>query len=110
MTPSRNDVAASVKARFHQSRWDCVLEALDGYGTEPYERERERVQLAILSLSAGDEDKVREYVAVAKRDYRDVLLWAEYPTEARLDTPAKIEKARDLLESLGVELPSNFPK
>jgi hypothetical protein len=110
MAHSRNDVAASVKAHFHESRWDAVLEALDGYGVEPYERERERVQLAILNLCAGDEDKVREYVAVAKRDYRDVLLWAEYPLEARLDTAEKIKKARDLLERLGVEPPSDFPK
>jgi hypothetical protein len=110
MTHSRNDVTASVKARFRESRWDAVLEALDGYGVEPHERERERVQLAILNLCAGEEDKMREYVAVAKRDYRDVLLWAEYPQEARLDTPEKIEEARDLLKRLGVEPPSDLPE
>jgi len=57
------------------SSWARVLELLDSYGVEPYERERERVQVAILKLSAGSEAKVREYVAVAKRDYRDVLFW-----------------------------------
>jgi hypothetical protein len=107
---SRNDVAARVEDGFDESRWASVLEALDRYGVEPHERERERVQLAILRLSAGNEDKIREYVAIAKRDYRDVLLWAEHPQEARLDTPEKIRKARDLLERLGVTPPSDFPK
>ena len=45
-----------------------VLEFLDTYGVESYERERERVQLAILNLSKGDEEKLREFVAVAKRE------------------------------------------
>jgi hypothetical protein len=35
MPHSRNDVATSVKARFHESRWNAVLETLDGYGVEP---------------------------------------------------------------------------
>ena len=59
-----------------------MLEMLDSYGVKSYERERERVQLDILKLSVGSEEKVREYVAVAKRDYRDVLFWAEYPEES----------------------------
>ena len=82
------------------SSWARVLELLDNYGVESYERERERVQVAILKLSAGSEEKVREYLAVAKRDYRDVLFWAEYPEESRLDTlgeKAKGEKnAREI--------------
>jgi hypothetical protein len=70
--------------------WARVL--LDDYGMEPDERERERVQLDILKLSDGNEEKVREYVAVAKRDYRDVLFWAEYPEESKLDTPREAPK------------------
>ena len=49
------------------------------------------MQLAILKLSDGSEEKLGEFVAVAKRDYRDVLFWAENPEEARLDTPEKCE-------------------
>jgi hypothetical protein len=56
-----------------------ILALLDAYGTETYERERERVQLAILKLSKGDREALIEYVRVAKRDYRNVLAWAEYP-------------------------------
>ena len=85
------------------SSWARVLELLDSYGVEPYERERERVQVAILKLSAGSEEKVREYVAVAKRDYRDVLFLAEYPEESRLDTPEKRQRVRKMFEKFGIE-------
>ncbi len=85
------------------SSWARVLELLDSYGVEPYERERERVQVAILQLSAGSEAKVREYVAVAKRDYRDVLFWAEYPEESKLDRPEKRQRVRRMFEKCGIE-------
>jgi len=87
------------------SSWARVLELLDTYGVESYERERERVQLDILKLSAGSEAKVREYVGVAKRDYRDVLFWADCPEEAKIDTPEKRQKVRELLAKLGVDPP-----
>jgi len=85
------------------SSWARVLELLDSYGVERYERERERVQVAILKLSAGSEAKVREYVAVAKRDYRDVLFWAEYPEESKLDRPEKRQRVRKMFEKFGIE-------
>src|SRR5712691_5484303 len=98
MTHSREEVIASVQAAFPESTWARVLELLDSYGVESYEREPERVQLAILKLSEGNEEKLREFVAVAKRDYRDVLFWAEYPEESRLDTPEKRERVRKMFE------------
>ena len=85
-----------------------VLEFLDTYGVESYERERERVQLAILNLSKGDEEKLREFVAVAKRDYRDVLFWADNPEEAKLDTPEKRERFRKMCEQFGIKPPQNL--
>ena len=88
------------------SSWARVLEY--SYGVEPYERERERVQVAILKLSAGSEEEVREYVAVAKRDYRDVLFWAEYPEESKLDTPEKRQRVREMLEKFGIEPSSDL--
>jgi hypothetical protein len=108
MTHSRDAVVASVGATFPKSSWPRVLELLDSYGVESYERERERVQLAILKLSAGSEEKVREFVAVAKRDYRDVLFWAEYPEEARLDTPEKRQRIRKMFEKFGVKPPDDL--
>jgi hypothetical protein len=105
---SRDEVAASVQATFPLSSWARVLELLESYGVESYERERERVQLAILKLSAGSEEKLREYMAVAKRDYRDVLFWAEYPEESKLDTPEKRQRVRKMFEKFGIEPPSDL--
>ena len=105
---SRDEVVASVQATLPKSSWARVLELLDSYGVEPYERERERVQLDIVKLSAGSEAKVREYVAVAKRDYRDVLFWAEYPEASRLDTPEKRKRVRKMFEKFGIKPPSDL--
>ena len=105
---SRDDVVESVQGTFPKSSWARVLELLDSFDVEPCERERERVQGAILKLSAASEAKVREYVAVAKRDYRDVLFWAEYPEESRLDTPERSERIRKMFKKFGIEPPKNL--
>lgn len=55
--------------------------ALSDYGTASYEREVDRVRLAVLKLSHGELDKLLLLVKDAKADYRDVLAWAEYPDE-----------------------------
>lgn len=55
------------------------MQILDGYGAEPQEAERDRVQLAILRLSEGQQAKLQHYVQAAKHDYRDVLYWSEHP-------------------------------
>ncbi|HYR24029.1 MAG TPA: hypothetical protein VEP30_14015 [Chthoniobacterales bacterium] len=108
MAHSRDEVVAAVEATFPKESWSRVLELLDTYGIEAYERERERVQLAILKLSEGNEEKLREFVAVAKRDYRDVLFWAEYPEEARLDTPEKRERVKKMFEKFGIKPPDDL--
>jgi hypothetical protein len=108
MMHSRDEVIASVQAAFPKESWGRVLGMLDSYGVKSYERERERVQLDILKLSVGSEEKVREYVAVAKRDYRDVLFWAEYPEESRLDTPEKRERVRKMFEKFGIKPPDDL--
>ena len=108
MPHSRDEVVAVVQQTFPEGAHTRVLELLDGYGIESYERERERVQLAILKLSEGNEGKLGEFVAVAKRDYRDVLFWAEYPEEARLDTPEKRERVRKMFEKFGIKPPDDL--
>jgi hypothetical protein len=108
MARSRDEVVAAIQATFLESSRARVLELLDSYGVESYERERERVQLAILKLSGGSEEKLREFVAVAKRDYRDVLFWAENPDEARLDTPEKRERVRKMFEKFGIKPPDDL--
>ena len=108
MAHSREDVLASVRASFPRERRTRVLELLDAYGLAAHERERERVQLAILKLSEGNEEKLRDLVDVAQRDYRDVLFWAEYPEEAKIDTPEKRRQVRELFEKLGLEPPASL--
>src|SRR5438067_266315 len=108
MPPSRDEVIAVVQRTFPESAHARLLELLDTYGVESYERECERVQLAILKLSEGSEEKLREFVAVAKRDYRDVLFWTENPEEARLDTPEKRERVRKMFEKFGIKPPENL--
>lgn len=64
--------------------------------------ERERVQLDILKLSAGDIEHVRSYVAAARLDYRDVIYWAEYyATDPLLKGQDPRRLVEDMLEEWG---------
>jgi hypothetical protein len=110
MTPTRDDVIAAVRAAFPEGARATILAALDTYGVESFERERERVQVAILKLSEGSGARVLEFVAAAKQDYRDVLFWAEYPLESRIDTPEKRQEVRELFGKLGIEPPKGLPE
>jgi hypothetical protein len=102
--PLPQRVIDKVRKEFPQEENDDVLEILSLYGTEDHEREKERVLLAILDLSKGKVEAVRELVDKAKKDYRDVLFWSEYPEESRVDTPAKIARFRKLCSRLGIDL------
>ena len=75
MANTRDQVNAAIRAVFPESDPPSVLAVLDLYGVESHERERERVQLAILALSEGHEDKLLDLVQSAKIDYRDILHW-----------------------------------
>ena len=108
MAHTRDDVLAAIAAGFPKSARPRVLDLLDTYGVNPYEREVARVQLAILTLSEKDEEKLREFTSVAKIDYRDVLFWAEHPGEAKADTPEKRQKVRAMLEKLGLPPPADL--
>lgn len=59
-----------------------IMHILDAYGKEDYEREKKRVQLAILKLCEGDLEKLKKMVEWAKVDYRDVFCPAEYPKQS----------------------------
>lgn len=92
---------AAVQAAFHAGDPAAILAVLDLYGTEPCERERERVQLAIVELSAGSEDKLRELVQTAKSDYRDILAWQQLGPLSEAEGKKLQTKARALLEKWG---------
>ena len=103
MKPSRRSVVRAVEASFPDCPAADILLILDAYGADSHEGERERVQRAIVKLSEGDVEKLREFTAAAKLDYRDVLLWAEYPQEAAVDTPEKEREVQELLAWLEVK-------
>ena len=79
-------------------------EILERYGTQPHEREVERVRAACVKLAEGDEARLEYFVGIAKQDYRDVFFWADNPEEAKL-TPEKRRRMREALVKLGVEVP-----
>ncbi len=56
-----------------------VLTVLDEYGEETWHREPARVRIAALKLAAGCLDRLRNQIAIANVDYRDVLTPAEFP-------------------------------
>ena len=60
---------------------NSIQQELARYGLEEYEREIDRVRLAILKVAGVSPAQVREWVEIAKRDYRDVLAAAEYPNQ-----------------------------
>jgi hypothetical protein len=76
-------VDALVARLFGPAEQDEASRLLAGYGTQPHERESIRVRVAALKLSEGSLARLRDLMAQATRDYRDVLAWAEYPEEMR---------------------------
>ena len=58
-----------------------------------------RLQLAILKLARGELARVVSHLAMAKRDWRDVLMWAEYPADAKLSWNIPPEAHHDAYKS-----------
>lgn len=67
-----------IARRDYGARADEVLALLAAYGEKDWEREVPRVRVAILRLGAGEIETLKTHLGYAKRDYRDVLLGAEY--------------------------------
>jgi hypothetical protein len=74
-----NDVERIVRRDFPNEQFTDVMALLDECGTKKGQRGGPRVQLAALKLAQGGVEKLRPLVESAMRDYRDVLVWAEYP-------------------------------
>lgn len=77
-----------------------IIQKLNTYGTESHEGEPERVRLAILKLCGEDLHGLDDLIEAAKRDYRDVLAWAEYPEEIRAGYRATSELSPEELAAL----------
>jgi gamma-glutamylcyclotransferase (GGCT)/AIG2-like uncharacterized protein YtfP len=91
---TREGVRAAARRLFGEPGLAEALACLDDYGASASEPERARVQLAILGLSRGQPAALRHHLEVAKRDYRDVLLWAEGEGPAVAGTTLDILRAK----------------
>jgi hypothetical protein len=75
---------------FPESQVDAVLDVLREYGPEDWHREGWRVKAAVLRLADGKLHALRTAMEVAKCDFRDVLVAAEYPEYGRrTSSPAR---------------------
>ncbi len=80
------DVNRIVHRDFPESQVDAVFYVLEEYGSEPWHRESYRVKAAVLKLANGKLHALRIAMDTAKRDFRDVLVAAEYPEYGRADS------------------------
>ncbi len=91
-----NDVERIIRRDFPIEQFDTVMAVLKQYGTEKWHRECARVQLAVLKLSNGDLHKRHIAIDVAMKDYRDVIVPAEYPEYSRglhtRELPVKVQE------------------
>jgi hypothetical protein len=72
-------VIARVAHDFSAEDAATVLALLDEAAAGSDGRGAARVQLAILTLSSGNIDRLLANIDAAQKDWRDVLYWAEFP-------------------------------
>ena len=77
---TRDDVLRIVARDFPAEQQAEVLRELDALGTAA----KPRVQLAVLKLVNGRLAELPRHLEMARRDWRDVLMYAEYTADAKL--------------------------
>ena len=85
---TRQDVERVVARDFPSSRAREVVSILDEYQGDDAHHGSDRVRLAALKLAAGDIERLRAAIGMARRDCRDVLALAEYPEYSRSVRPS----------------------
>lgn len=96
-----DDVERVVWREFSTGQFAAVMAILHEYGTEQ-QREAARVRLAALKLAKGNPEKLRANIQSAKRDYRDVLAYAEYPEYSKKGFGVRqlpVEEQRRIIDS-----------
>ena len=97
-----NDVERIVRRDFPNEQFADVITILGEWCTKSGQRGGPRVQLAALKLAQGSVEKLRPLVEDAKRDYRNVLVWAEYPNYHKIGFRARelpIQEQRRIIDS-----------
>ena len=98
---SRDDVERIMERDFRVDQVEMVKTILGEY-TEVNPNRSYRVQLAVLKLADGNIEKVRSNIETAKRDFRDVLAYAEYPEYFATINPGReysIEEKNRIIEN-----------
>ena len=85
---TESDVVRVVQRDFPNKQFDDAISILNEYGTEEWHRSVNRVHIAALKLADGDLQALRREIDAAKRDYRDVLAYAEYPEYMQKVSPS----------------------
>jgi hypothetical protein len=101
MKPLANAVKVQALTAFGAENLPTILALLNQYGRETHEPEQDRVQSAIIELSAGQPDRLRELVSIAKNDYRDILAWQQLGPMAEKDGRKLQAQTRALLKKWG---------
>ena len=83
MIPLSDTIREKVKQHFSASEDRKHAEALLLRYGEENEREVERVRCDLFELCGSSLERLAHYIEVAKRDYRDIIFWAEYETDER---------------------------
>jgi hypothetical protein len=82
--PSRNLVLSKLHECFPDpATAQEALQSLDRYGDREWHICKDGVHLAILKLSERKLWRLREFVQIARKDFRDVLVLATRPEQAR---------------------------
>ncbi len=83
-TVSADDVERIIRRDFSAEQYDAIVETLGLLG----QWGNPRTQLAVLKLAAGNLERLAVYVKAGRSDFRDVLMWAEYPqANKKVNTP-----------------------
>lgn len=90
-------VRRAIKEQFAPDEQDEIYRLLEPFLADS----GKRIPLCILKLAAGRKADVALLVDEARRDYRNVIFWAENRGESVLDTPEKIDDLQKLLEWAG---------
>src|SRR5438876_3805707 len=93
MSPPLSDACrARIEANFAPASREEAARLLGQYGGERHHREPERVRRDLLQLAAGDLVRLEKYFRLADRDYRDLIVCAEYVPDANKRGPWNLSK------------------
>jgi hypothetical protein len=90
---SEADVRRIIQRDFPSGEENFIMEMLNEFGRD--NPAVNRVHLAILKLSGGDLDRLREVLEITRQDFRDVIAPAEYPSYSKLNHSRLSELTED---------------